>query len=511
MNKIQVSRSGVLKLLSNLKIHKATGPDGIPGRLLKLCANELASPFTLLFQVSLDTGTIPQDWKKAKIVPVFKKGDKGKVENYRPISLTSIPCKLLEHIIHSSVMDHFDKFQIIDDAQHGFRQKRSCESQLITTLRDFSNCLNNKEQIDAILLDFSKAFDKVDHQQLLLKLHQYGIQNSLFAWLKTFLSDRTQTVVVDGQESLAKPVISGVPQGTVLGPLLFLVYINDISKNLSSKTKIRLFADDSLLYRTISSKQDTIELQKDLDILQKWESDNSMEFHPDKCQVLRITNKRKPITSYYPIHSIQLQITDSAKYLGVTIDSNLKWTKHYDNICSKANSTLAFLGRNLYCCPRPVKEACYKALVQPVLEYGCCVWDPHHQNHILKFEKIHKRAARFVTNNFSLIQGNTVKNMRELSWIPLEERRARIKLCTLFRAKLGLIDIPIQDLIQVKSNTRRQTSHYFTPQSTVDSHLYSFYPNTLRLWNSLPEDTKSISTVAGFKHELKLTTIRCTY
>ena len=247
MNKIQVSRSGVLKLLSNLKIHKATGPDGIPGRLLKLCANELASPFTLLFQVSLDTGTIPQDWKKAKIVPVFKKGDKGKVENYRPISLTSIPCKLLEHIIHSSVMDHFDKFQIIDDAQHGFRQKRSCESQLITTLRDFSNCLNNKEQIDAILLDFSKAFDKVDHQQLLLKLHQYGIQNSLFAWLKTFLSDRTQTVVVDGQESLAKPVISGVPQGTVLGPLLFLVYINDISKNLSSKTKIRLFADDSLV------------------------------------------------------------------------------------------------------------------------------------------------------------------------------------------------------------------------------------------------------------------------
>ena len=279
----------------------------------------------------------------------------------------------------------------------------------------------------------------------------------------------------------------------------------------SPKTKIRLFADDSLLYRTISSKQDTIELQKDLDILQKWESDNSMEFHPDKCQVLRITNKRKPITSYYPIHSIQLQITDSAKYLGVTIDSNLKWTKHYDNICSKANSTLAFLGRNLYCCPRPVKEACYKALVQPVLEYGCCVWDPHHQNHILKFEKIHKRAARFVTNNFSLIQGNTVKNMRELSWIPLEERRARIKLCTLFRAKLGLIDIPIQDLIQVKSNTRRQTSHYFTPQSTVDSHLYSLYPNTLRLWNSLPEDIKSISTVADLKHELKLTTIRCTY
>ena len=155
-------------------------------------------------------------------------------------------------------------------------------------------------------MPYSLIFLKHLHQQLLLKLHQYGIQNSLFAWLKTFLSDHTQTVVVDGQESSAKPVISGVPQGTVLGPLLFLVYINDISKNLSPKTKIRLFADDSLLYRTISSKQDSLELQKDLDLLQKWESDNSMEFHPDKCQVLRITNKRKPITSDYTIHSIRL-------------------------------------------------------------------------------------------------------------------------------------------------------------------------------------------------------------
>ena len=155
MKDIKVTRAGVLKLLLSLKEHKATGPDGIPGRLLKFCANEIADSFTLLFQASLEQGTVPKDWKKAKIVPVFKKGEKGNVENYRPISLTSISCKLLEHIIDSNIRDHLDKFKILNDAQHGFRQNRSCESQLITTLKDFSDCLNKKQQIDAILLDFS--------------------------------------------------------------------------------------------------------------------------------------------------------------------------------------------------------------------------------------------------------------------------------------------------------------------------------------------------------------------
>ena len=203
MPNLKVSRKGVLRLMLDIKENKATGPDGIPGKLLKTCAHELADSFTLLFQKSLDNGVIPDEWKKAKIAPVFKKGDKGKAENYRPISLTSIPCKLLEHIICSSIMSHLDKFKILNDAQHGFRKNRSCETQLITTLRDFSTSLNDKSQTDAIFLDFSKAFDKVDHQILLSKLHGYGINPTLVTWAESFLLGRTQSqsVIVDGTES----------------------------------------------------------------------------------------------------------------------------------------------------------------------------------------------------------------------------------------------------------------------------------------------------------------------
>ena len=232
-------------------------------------------------------------------------------------------------------MDHLEEHSILNDAQHGFRQKRSCESQLNTTINDFSNCLNSRGQIDSILLDFSKAFDKVDHNGLILKMKMYGISNQLINWTKSFLSNRTQKVVVEGKESENEQVISGVPQGTVLGPLLFLLYINDIDKNLSEGSNIRLFADDSFLYRQIKSESDTKQLQKDLETLQEWEDKWKMEFHPDKCQVLRITNKLKPIQASYSIHGKTLKETKSAKYLGVVIDSKLNWNEQNKNVCKK--------------------------------------------------------------------------------------------------------------------------------------------------------------------------------
>ena len=309
-------------------------------------------------------------------------------------------------------------------------------------MHDFAQCLNNKQQIDSVLLDFSKAFDKVDHHGLVLKLKHCGINNNILKWISSFLNGRTQTVLVEGCQSSAQPVMSGVPQGTVLGPLLFLIYINDIDQDLSPGTKIRLFAYDSLLYRTINDLNDTQILQKDLHTLQKWESTWKMEFHPQKCQVLRITNKSNIIKNTYKIHDFPLEETNSAKYLGIVIDSKLTWKEHITSTSKKSNKVLAFLRRNLSNCPRNVKADCYKTLVRPILEYGCAVWDPHHKNDIESLEKIQKRAARFVTGNYDLHHSSTKFNMSKLQWKPLEERRACNKLNLLYKSRKGFIDLP---------------------------------------------------------------------
>ena len=289
MPQIVVNRKGLLKLLKDINVHKATGPDNISGIFIKSVCEEVVDVLVLIFQTSLDCGRIPTAWKEAFITPLFKKGDRSKPSNYRPVSLTSICCKLLEHVIHSNVISHLDQHGILSDAQHGFRKERSCESQLILTVQDLANSLNEGEQVDAILLDFSKAFDKVPHQRLLAKLRNYGVRGQLLEWISDFLLGRTQSVVLEGQHSSRAPVTSGVPQGTVLGPLLFLVYINDMPDCVSSTP--RLFADDCLLYRVVRSVADAAKLQQDLDQLQEWESTWLMEFNPDKCEVLRITKK----------------------------------------------------------------------------------------------------------------------------------------------------------------------------------------------------------------------------
>ncbi len=344
MKDIQITKQGVLKLLKNKKPLKATGPDEIPAFILRSGAEQLASILTKIYQYSLDTGEVPQDWRDALVVPIFKKGERHIPANYRPVSLTSITCKILEHIIHSSIMKHYDSNKILTDAQHGFRNKRSCETQLIVTITEIAKRLTRGTQVDIILLDFTKAFGKVPHRRLLHKLSYYGVNSKTTRWVQSFLENRNQQVVLEGAKSTSAPVMSGVPQGSVLGPLLFLTYINDMPDNINH-SETRLFADDTILFRAISKPSDSQLLQQDLSALETWENRWQMAFNPSKCTVIRVTSgKTNPELDFqYQLHGHTLEIEDASKYLGVTISSNLSWDKHVDNIVAKGNKTLGFI------------------------------------------------------------------------------------------------------------------------------------------------------------------------
>ena len=266
MGEITVDPYGVLELLNNLKIHKAPGPDGLSARALKECSSEIAPILALIYNETLAQGTVPDDWRQANVAPIFMKGEKYDAANYRPVSLTCICCKTLEHIIVSNINKHLAFESILADCQHGFRSQRSCETQLVQFFHDLVSNLDralnrNHRQTDVIIMDFAKAFDKAPHRRLLYKLDYYGIRGSTHKWITSWLSGRFQKVVLDGQASDPVPVLSGVPQGSVLGPVLFLILINDLPENIRSS--VRLFADDCVLYRNIESPTDCQILQDD--------------------------------------------------------------------------------------------------------------------------------------------------------------------------------------------------------------------------------------------------------
>ena len=348
--------------------------------------------------------------------------------------------EILEHIVHSNIMDHFDKNKILTNAQHGFRKKRSCESQLIVTIHEIASKLEKGSQVDIILLDFAKAFDKVPHQRLLHKLEYYGVNAKTKNWIQSFLQNRQQRVILEGAASEQAPVLSGVPQGTVLGPLLFLTYINDMPEMVKS-SETKLFADDSLLFRTINNQADSVLLQNDLTSLQDWEDKWQMSFNAKKCQVIRITPRnRPPLPTTYKLHGHTLDTVDASKYLGVTISNNLTWDRHIDNTIGKGNKTLGFIRRNLKDCTKPVKSAAYTSMVRPTMEYASSVWDPTNRKKIGNLEKVQKRAARFIFNNYTdRTPGCVTRMVESLKWEKLEERRKSNRLCMLYKIKNGLM------------------------------------------------------------------------
>ena len=425
-------------------------------------------------------------------VPVHKKGERHFVANYRPISLTSIVVKIMERIICRKLTEALEKSNCLNDAQFGFRSHRSTVSLLLSAVHDWSLSLELRNSVHCVFLDFAKAFDSVAHEHLLVKLQCLGIDGKLLQWIRSFLTDRWQRVVINGTYSDWLSVRSGVPQGSVLGPLLFLIYIDDLHSVVKNST-VKLYADDVTIYKEIKSETDCILLQEDLDRICDWANKWQLRLNASKCEAFLVSNKRRLISYDYLINYSPLSWSPSIKYLGVWFRSNLSWSTHCKYVSAKASKSLNFLRHTLWGAAGEAKSMAYKSLVRPILEYACTVWSPHTAADKSTLESVQRRAARWVCGSrWMPSRGCWNKSsdacLQELHWPSLLMRRSYLSVAMMYDILHSRYDsLKLSDYCVFNSSCTRANPLSLVPrQSTINSFRYSFFVNTVFLWNTIP-------------------------
>ena len=340
---IKLTKERVLKALKNIDKSKAMGPDEISPWILKECAEELGQPIFMIFTNSLQQGKLPKIWKKANITPLYKKGNKSNPLNYRPVSLTSVLCKVLEKLIREEWVDMLEKQNMLTGKQFGFRQGRSCVSNLLCFYDRVTDSIQERDGwVDSIYLDFSKAFDKVPHKRLIWKLqHIGGIEGTLLKWMSDFLQGRQMSTVIRGTASENREVTSGVPQGSVLAPIMFLIYVNDLGEDISNDSYINMFADDAKIQRRIRNENSCKQLQEDINKIKTWSEKWKMEFNVDKCHVVRFGISSKRPVWQYKLGDETIPSADKEKDLGIVINSKLESEDHINQITGKMHNLLA--------------------------------------------------------------------------------------------------------------------------------------------------------------------------
>jgi len=478
----EIHKEGIIKLVKDLKPGKAPGPDAIRRDDLLIDVNLTSQCLTHIFNKSLQTSKLPIAWKTANITPLHKKGPVDTANNYRPISLTSIPCKILEHIVLRNLNSKIN--DILHQRQHGFRRGLSCETQLCSTMHDILSAAENSNSIHAVVLDFTKAFDRVPHSLLLQKLAAIEtIDSYLINRIHNFLLDRSQQVILDGTSSSSLPVTSGVPQGSVLGPTLFLIYINDLPEAIDCS--VSLFADDTLMYQTVNNSLDETRFQNNIDSLHQWALRWGMEFNASKCHIMSFHAQR--VLPDYTLGGEVLKHVDQTRYLGVTIQSNFKFNSHIDDKVSKAKQQLGMVKRALHWAPKSAKLLAYKSLCRPHLEYSASVWDPAGKTLIHDIEMVQNTAVRFIDS----IKGRegVTRSKEDLGLDTLQTRRKNQRFNLLMRIlseedSHSALCASYEQLINLPDNfvqTRAQSKGIPASIYTRNSSFYnSFLPRTIR-------------------------------
>ena len=441
-------------------------------------------------------GKLPEDWKTSNITPIHKKDSRSKVENYRGVHLTAQLCKSLEGMIKEEIVNHLTKHNLIRDSQHGFQAGKSCITNLIEFLEEVTKNVDEGSPCDIIYMDFQKAFDKVPHKRLLKKLRKHGISGKLMNWIEAWLSNRKQRVVLKGQSSEWEEVVSGVPQGSVLGPLLFIIFINDIESGILST--LSKFADDCKITRKVNNNEEANEVQMDLNTLEQWAEKWQMAFHPDKCKVMHIGHKNNK-HKYY-INGKEIQVVNEEKDLGVVISEDLKPKKHIAKIVKKANRLLGMIRRTITCKNIPNIMNLYKTLVRPILDYGAAVWSPHQKGDIVKLEKVQRRATKMISEIRNLPYTERLKKCKLMS---LESRRRRYDLIETFKIMKDIYKTDKNKMFRMKMNqTRGHEFKIFKNHTRLNTRKYFFTQRVINDWNKLPKIATEAENVNQFKNAI---------
>jgi len=487
----------VFNNLLKLRPDKASGPDNLLPRFLIEIKDHIAYPLYLLFRKSLDDSSVPDDWKRADVSPIFKKGNRNKVENYRPISLTSQICKLFESIIRDAVVKHLETNQLIHDSQHGFRKGRSCLTNLLTFLDKVTSYMDSGKDVDVVFLDFAKAFDKVPHQRLLQKLMSHGITGKLFHWIANWLTDRTQRVCINGSISDWIPVLSGVPQGSVLGPILFLIFINDLDTGITNW--ILKFADDTKMFGPVCSHDDYVAFQEDLNRLFSWTTDWQMTFNIDKCKIMHFGRNNKAYS--YSLDGLPLTEVTEEKDLGVIISKDMKVSQQCSSAYSKANRILGVINRTISYKSTDIMLPLYKSAVRPHLEYCTTAWSPHYVKDKELIERIQHRFTRMIPEIKDLPY---TERLRRLNLWTLEGRRVRADLIEVFKMINGLTNVNFEAFFEFDTNcrTRGHARKLKKNRFNRDLRQHFFTERIINIWNNLDNQTVLASSLNNFKWNL---------
>ena len=498
LSSIVITEEMVSKKLKNLDASKSPGPDDIHPRVLKETAPAIVPALTLLFNESLKSHSIPDDWKSGVITAIFKKGEKSDPGNYRPVSLTCIICKILESIIFDFIIKHLRKNKLLSKSQYGFISKRSASLQLLTVLEIWCNILDESGILDDINMDFQKAFDQVAHKRLLGKIESHGIIGDVLLWIKEFLNNRKQKVNINGSSSEWCNVLSGVPQGSVLAALLFVIFINDLPEEI--KSHIFMFADDLKFFRHILTTEDTEIMQHDLNILHEWSKKWLLSFHPDKCVTLRISLKKDQEKQTYYLGEHPLKNVDEVRDLGIIVDSKLQFQKHTATKVNKANQMWGTVRRTFKHMNEDIFRKLFCAHVRPHLEYAVQFWSPYLRKNINQIEAVQRRATKCIPGYKHLSYDDRLKKLK----LPtLAYRRLRGSMIEVYKI-LNVYDEDVIPHLNIRASTTRghdQRIYVDTAKKLHPKH-HSFHLRIANPWNSLPSEVVSSPNLNTFKNRL---------